>query len=47
MLLSGFSQNAMRVAANKQKKDPYEALIALLDSPRYRVIGEAIERYVA
>ena len=46
-LLSGFSQNAMRVAANKQKKDPYEALIALLDSPRYRVIGEAIERYVA
>lgn len=46
-LLSGFSQNAMRVAANKQKKDPYEALIALLDSPRYQVIGEAIERYVA
>lgn len=42
-LLSGFSQNAMRVAANKQKKDPYEALIALLDSPRYRVIGEAIK----
>lgn len=24
-LLSGFSQNAMKVAADKTKKDPYEA----------------------
>lgn len=41
-LLSGFSQNAMKVAADKTKKDPYEALIAALDSPRYQKIEDAI-----
>jgi len=46
-LLSGFSQNAMKIAANKEKKDPYEALIAVLDSPRYQVIDDAIEELVA
>ena len=46
-LLSGFSQNAMKVAADKTKKDPYEALIATLDSPRYQKIEEAIKDLVA
>ena len=46
-LLSGFSQNAMKVAADKTKKDPYEALINVLDSPRYQVIEDAIKEYVA
>ena len=45
-LLSGFSQNAMKIAADKTKKDPYEALLAVLDSPRYQVIEEAIREYV-
>ena len=46
-LLSGFSQNAMKVAADKTKKDPYEALIATLDSPRYQRIEDAIRELVA
>lgn len=46
-LLSGFSQNAMKVATDKTKKDPYEALIATLDSPRYQKIEEAIKDLVA
>lgn len=46
-LLSGFSQNAMKVTADKTKKDPYEALINVLDSPRYQVIEDAIKEYVA
>lgn len=46
-LLSGFSQNAMKVAADPGKKDPYEALLAVLDSPRYRAVGEAIKEYAA
>ena len=46
-LLTGFSQNAMKVAADKKKKDPYEALIAALDSPRYHRIEEAIKDVVA
>ena len=46
-LLSGFSQNAMKVAADKTKKDPYDALISVLDSPRYQVIEDAIKEYVA
>lgn len=46
-LLSGFSQNAMKVAADKTKKDPYEALISVLDSPRYQKIEDAIREYVA
>lgn len=41
-LLSGFSQNAMKVASDKTKKDPYEALIATLDSPRYQPVEDAI-----
>lgn len=44
-LLSGFSQNAMKVAADKSKKDPYDALLAVLDSPRYQVIEDAIQKY--
>ena len=46
-LLSGFSQNAMKVAADKTKKDPYEALIATLDSPRYQPVEDAIRDLVA
>ena len=46
-LLSGFSQNAMKVATDKTKKDPYEALISVLDSARYQVIEDAISEYVA
>jgi hypothetical protein len=46
-LLSGFSQNAMKVAADKTKKDPYEALLNVLDSPRYQVIEDAINGLVA
>ena len=46
-LLSGFSQNAMKVATDKTKKDPYEALIATLDSPRYQKIEDAIKELVA
>lgn len=45
-LLSGFSQNAMKIAVDKTKKDPYEALLAVLDSPRYQVIEEAIRKYI-
>lgn len=43
-LLSGFSQNAMKIAADREKKDPWEALKKVLDSPRYQPIGQAIER---
>ena len=46
-LLSGFSPNAMKVAADKTKKDPYEALLATLDSPRYQKIEDAIKELVA
>ncbi len=46
-LLSGFSQNAMKVAADKTKKDPYDALIAALDSPRYQKIEDSIKDLVA
>lgn len=42
-LLSGFSQNAMKIAVDKTKKDPYEALIAVLDSPRYQKIEDAMK----
>lgn len=41
-LMSGFSQNAMKIAANKAIKDPYKALLAVLDSPRYAAVGEAL-----
>lgn len=46
-LLSGFSQNAMKIAADKTRKDPYEALIKVLDSPRYQPIEDAITQFVA
>lgn len=46
-LLSGFSQNAMKVAADKTLKDPYKALLQVLDSPRYQVIGDAILPWIA
>jgi hypothetical protein len=40
-LLSGFSQNAMKVAAHREKKNPYESLIQVLDSPRYEKVEQA------
>ena len=43
-LLSGFSQNAMKIAAEKEKKDPWEALKKVLDSPRYQPIEEALRQ---
>ena len=46
-LLSGFSQNAMKIAVDKTRKDPYEALIKVLDSPRYQPIEDAIMQFVA
>ena len=46
-LLSGFSQNAMKIAANKKKKDPYESLIYVLDTPRYECVEEALTGLVA
>ena len=46
-LISGFSQNAMKIAADNTKKDPYDALIAVLDSPRYQQIEDAIRGVAA
>ena len=46
-LLSGFSQNAMKIAADQTKKDPYEALLQVLDSPRYQAIDAAILPWIA
>lgn len=46
-LLSGFSQNAMKIASDKIIKNPYDALIQVLDSPRYEVIEDAIRKYVS
>ena len=46
-LLSGFSQNAMKVAVNKEKKNPYESLIQVLDSPRYEMVEKALTGLVA
>lgn len=46
-LLSGFSQNAMKIVADKTQKDPYDALLQVLDSPRYQLIENAIKQYVA
>ena len=46
-LLSGFSVNAIKIAADREKKDPYESLIAILDSARYEKVGEAIREIVA
>ncbi len=41
-LLSGFSQNAAKVAAKKEIKDPYESLLKVLDAPRYDKVEEAL-----
>lgn len=41
-LLSGFSQNAMKIAVNREKKDPYESLVQVLDGPRYDMVEKAI-----
>ena len=46
-LLSGFSQNAMKITADQTKKEPYEALLQVLDSPRYQAIGDAILSWTA
>ena len=46
-LLSGFSQNAMKITADQTKKEPYEALLQVLDSPRYQAIGDAILPWTA
>lgn len=42
VLLSGFSQNAAKIAADRDEKDPYESLLGVLDGPRYRKVGEAV-----
>ena len=42
-LLSGFSQNAMKVASQKEI-DPYESLLKTLDAPRYDKVEEALQR---
>lgn len=42
-LLSGFSQNAMKVASQKEI-DPYESLLKTLDSPRYDKVEKALQR---
>ncbi len=42
-LLSGFSQNAIKVAADETKKDPYDALKQVLDGPRYEPIKKALQ----
>lgn len=41
-LLSGFSQNAMKIAADREKKDPYESLIKVLDGDRYKPVEEVL-----
>lgn len=46
-LLSGFSQNAMKIAVQKEKKDPYDSLIQVLDGPRYEAVEAAIMGVVA
>ncbi len=42
-LLSGFSQNAIKVAANREITDPYKSLLRILDSPRYDKVEMAIK----
>ena len=42
-LLSGFSQNAMKIALNRNKKTAYESLIEVLDSPRYESVEKALK----
>ncbi|MCM1101971.1 MAG: DUF2828 domain-containing protein [Clostridium sp.] len=43
-LLSGFSQNAIRTAAHREIKDPYESLLRTLDGSRYAPVEEALSR---
>ena len=46
-LLSGFSQNAMKIAINREQKDPYESLIQVLDGERYEKVEQALIGLVA
>ncbi len=46
-LLSGFSQHAAKVAAQKEIKDPYECLLQVLDAPRYQRVEEALRSIAA
>lgn len=41
-LISGFSQNAAKIAADREETDPYESLLRVLDGPRYRKVAEAM-----
>lgn len=43
-LLSGFSQNAIKTAAHKGIRDPYESLLCTLDGSRYAPVEEALRR---
>lgn len=48
-LLSGFSQNAMKIAAAKDAdgktiRDPYESLVQVLNSERYAAVAEAVSK---
>lgn len=42
-LLSGFSQNAIKVAANREIHDPYLSLLKVLDGERYLPVEEALQ----
>lgn len=46
-LLSGFSQNAVKIAGDKEVKDPYQSLLKVLDSPRYDKVERVLESLVA
>lgn len=46
-LLSGFSQNAMKIATNTEQKDPYESLIQVLDGERYEKVEQALIGLIA
>lgn len=43
VLLSGFNQNAGKIAAS-DKKDPFDALIDVLESDRYKPIADVIKK---
>lgn len=45
-LLSGFSQNAMKVAANRGVKNQFQNLTRVLDAPRYDKVEQAIAHLV-
>lgn len=46
-LLSGFSQNAMKITADKTVKDPYKSLLQVLDGERYDPVEEKLAGLVA